>query len=77
MKDLEFLGNSQEDIRKFPAEARRDAGFQLHFVQMGQNPSDWKPMKTVGSGVVEIRIHKGCMYCTRSKRKPGKRVNPT
>jgi phage-related protein len=58
MKDLEFIGSSQEDIRNFPAEARRDAGFQLHFVQMGQNPSDWKPMKTIGTGAVEIRIHK-------------------
>lgn len=58
MKDLEFIGSSQEDIRNFPAEARRDAGFQLHFVQMGQNPSDWKSMKTIGAGAVEIRIHK-------------------
>lgn len=58
MKDLEFLGSSQEDIRRFPAAARRDAGFQLHFVQAGQEPSDWKPVKTVGSGAVEIRIHK-------------------
>lgn len=58
MKDLEFIGSSQEDIRNFPAEARRDAGFQLHFVQMGQNPSDWKFMKTIGAGAVEIRIHK-------------------
>ena len=58
MKDLEFLGSSQEEIRKFPAETRRDDGFQLHFVQMGQEPSDWKSMKTVGSGAMEIRIHK-------------------
>ncbi|MDT8428140.1 MAG: type II toxin-antitoxin system RelE/ParE family toxin [Pseudomonadales bacterium] len=58
MKKLEFLGTCQEDIRSFPVEARRDAGFQLHFVQMGQDPSDWKPMKTIGVGAVEIRIHK-------------------
>ncbi len=58
MKKLEFVDGCQEDLRNFPAEARRDAGFQLHFVQMGQDPSDWKPMKTIGAGVVEIRIHK-------------------
>ncbi len=26
-------------------------------VQHGLEPSDWKPMKTVGAGVREIRIH--------------------
>lgn len=57
MNEMEFIGSSQEDIKNFPAGARRDAGFQLHFVQMGQEPSDWKPMKTVGPGAVEIRIH--------------------
>jgi phage-related protein len=25
---------------------------------MGLAPSDWKPMKTIGSGVMEIRIHR-------------------
>lgn len=58
MKELEFLGTSQDDLKNFPAEARRDAGFQLHFVQMNQKPSDWKPMKTIGPGAIEIRIHK-------------------
>jgi phage-related protein len=28
----------------------------LHKVQQGLEPSDWKPMPTVGSGVREIRI---------------------
>ena len=58
MKTINFVGSSQDDIRNFPAEARRDAGFQLHFVQAGQEPSDWKPMKVVGSGAMEIRIHR-------------------
>ena len=58
MKPIEFVGSSQDDIRNFPAEARRAAGFELNFVQMGLTPSDWKPMKTIGPGVMEIRIHK-------------------
>ena len=33
------------------------AGRQLNFVQHGGEPSDWKPMPTVGAGVMEIRIH--------------------
>ena len=58
MKPIEFAGSSQDDLKNFPAEARRDAGFQLHFIQMGLEPSDWKPMKAVGSGAMEIRIHR-------------------
>ena len=57
MKRLEFVGSSLEDIRVFPAEARRAAGFELGFVQRGLDPSDWKPMNDVGAGVREIRIH--------------------
>jgi phage-related protein len=57
MKRLEFVGSSLEDLKEFPAEARRAAGFELEFVQRGLNPSDWKPMKEVGTGVREIRIH--------------------
>ena len=33
------------------------AGYQLYRVQSGLEPSDWKPMQTVGAGVQEIRIH--------------------
>src|SRR3546814_14308378 len=33
-----------------------DAGWQLELVQRGDDPDDWKPMKTVGQGVREIRI---------------------
>ena len=36
--------------------ARKEAGVQLHKVQQGFEPSDWKPMTTVGQGVREIRI---------------------
>ena len=58
MKPLEFLGSSQDDLKNFPAEARRAAGFELHFVQQGLAPSDWKPMKVVGAGAMEIRIRR-------------------
>ena len=36
--------------------ARRDAGFNLDFVQRGLDPENWRPMKTVGAGVNEIRV---------------------
>jgi phage-related protein len=57
MKPLRFIGSSLDDLRGFPAEARRQVGFELYAIQRGLNPSDWKSMKGVGSGVREIRIH--------------------
>lgn len=38
---------------------RRDAGFQLDKVQRGRDPDDWKPMRSIGPGVKEIRIRDG------------------
>ena len=57
MKPLRFVGTSLEDLRNFPSEARRLAGFELDAVQRGLEPSDWKPMQSIGPGVNEIRIH--------------------
>ena len=34
-------------------------GFQLNEIQCGRDPYDWKPMKTVGPGVREIRVREG------------------
>ena len=56
-KPLAWLGSSLDDVRAFPADARRAAGYQLGRVQQGLMPDDWKPMSTVGAGVYEIRIH--------------------
>lgn len=57
MKSLRFIGSSLDDMRDFPADARRQAGFELDAVQRGLEPSDWKPMTSIGTGVREIRIH--------------------
>jgi phage-related protein len=57
VKELKFVGSSLDDLRNFPEEARRIAGFELRAVQNGLEPQDWKPMRSIGSGVKEIRIH--------------------
>ena len=57
MKPLNFMGSSLGDLRNFPEEARKEAGFKLYAVQRGLEPSDWKPMPSIGQGVKEIRIH--------------------
>jgi phage-related protein len=54
MKTIQFLGSSLDDLRNFPDEARRAAGFELRAVQAGLPPSDWKPMRLIGEGVNEI-----------------------
>lgn len=57
MKKLRFIGASIDDLRDFPAEVRREVGFELDAVQRGLMPSDFKPMLNIGVGVYELRIH--------------------
>ncbi|MBF0168674.1 MAG: type II toxin-antitoxin system RelE/ParE family toxin [Alphaproteobacteria bacterium] len=56
MKPVIFLGDSKKRLNEFPKDARQDAGFQLHLVQIGRQPDDFKPMPAIGAGVEEIRI---------------------
>ena len=56
-KEIYWLGSSYKDLLSFPVEAKQDAGYQLHRIQNGLNPEDWKPFTAVGSGVKEIRIN--------------------
>jgi phage-related protein len=56
LKPVEFLGSSRRTLARFPEDARRTAGFQLDRVQRGLEPLDWKPVPTVGAGVVELRM---------------------
>ena len=56
MKEIEFVGSSLDDLRAFPSTARRDCGFELSKVQEGRDPTSWKPMSSIGSGVRDIRV---------------------
>ncbi|MBM4272159.1 MAG: type II toxin-antitoxin system RelE/ParE family toxin [Deltaproteobacteria bacterium] len=56
LKPLKFVGSSLDDLRNFPDEARRAAGFDLYAIQSGLEPRDWREMPIVGSGVKEIRL---------------------
>lgn len=57
LKPLRWLGSARAAVRAFPPDARRDAGYQLYRVQQGDEPSDWKPTRSIGPGVREIRVH--------------------
>jgi len=54
-----WIGASLDDLRDFPEAVRARAGNELHRVQMGLAPTDWRPISTVGPGVREIRITTG------------------
>ena len=55
-KPIRWIGSSRNDLINFPDAVRKKAGFQLRSVQIGDTPSDFKPMPTIGLGVEEIRI---------------------
>lgn len=55
-KEIRWVGTAYDDLLAFPAEIRRQAGFQLSMIQAGLNPKDWKPFDEVGAGTREIRL---------------------
>lgn len=55
-KLIEWMGSSLEDLREFPPDAMDEVGYQLHLVQSGLEPKDYKPFKDIGQGVKEIRV---------------------
>ncbi len=57
MRDVSFVGSSLDDLRSWPKAARQDMGRQIDRVQKGFDPTDWRPMPSVGRGVREIRVH--------------------
>jgi phage-related protein len=56
LKPVTFHGDSLVRLRDFPTGVRQQAGQELYRVQIGRDPSDWKPMQTIGAGVREIRL---------------------
>ena len=62
MKEIYWIGSSYDDLLDFPTEAKKDAGYNLHRLQIGLDPYDWKPMTSVGVGVREIRVHQEGEY---------------
>ena len=55
-KPVAFVGDSKDRLRDFPLDAKREAGFQIDKIQAGGQSDDFRPMPSVGPGVMEIRI---------------------
>ncbi|MGQ0701411.1 MAG: type II toxin-antitoxin system RelE/ParE family toxin [Panacagrimonas sp.] len=56
MKPLKFVGSSHADLCALPQPVRHALGVELMIVQFGGEPSDFKPMKTIGAGAYELRV---------------------
>jgi len=50
------VGSARNDLRAFPAAARRQAGHEIDLLQQGLEPNDFRPMPSIGAGVYELRI---------------------
>ena len=56
MKPVAWMGDSRKRMREFSPTARQQAGHELMRVQSGREPTDWKPMPSIGVGAKEIRV---------------------
>lgn len=51
-----MLESTRSVLQGFPKQVRIDLGTELRRVQAGLDPTDWKPMPSIGAGVREIRV---------------------
>ena len=55
LKEVHWEGDSKEVLTRFPEEVKRDIGFSLYALQQGEEPLDWRPLKSIGKSVFELR----------------------
>ncbi len=56
-KDVVFIGSSLKDLKKFPDDARAEAGYAIHLAQIGSKAINAVPMTGFGNaGVLEVVI---------------------
>jgi len=58
-KNILWVGSSMRAFQALPERARLRFSHDLERVQGGNHPSSWRPMSTVGAGVVEMRVSAG------------------
>ena len=56
MKEVMWVGDSREQLRQLPKGARKTIGKALIYAQLGEKHSRAKPMRGIGTGVIEA-IH--------------------
>lgn len=74
LKEVVWLGDSNEVVAGFPDSIKEDLGFQLYLLQKGQMPTRSRPMKSIGKSVFELKEqdHRGwyrVIYTLEAKNK--------
>jgi phage-related protein len=54
LRPLRWIASSRDDLSEFPDKVRYQFGHELFLAQIGEHPPSAKPLKGVGSGVVEL-----------------------
>lgn len=54
LRPLEWVGSSRKDLKALPDQVRRRVGYALYRAQQGKASTDTKPLKGMGSNVVEV-----------------------
>jgi len=54
VKKLFWYAGSKKDFIKFPDEVKNAIGYQLHRVQDGNEPRDFKPLNDLGKGITGV-----------------------
>jgi phage-related protein len=90
-RPIVWVGDSRRNLRNFPDDAKKLLGHELYLIQSGGMPKDAKPLKGIGSGVVEIalryasdafrvvlalQIASGFMFCTPFRKNRRKASPP-
>lgn len=52
---IAWEGDSREVLKSFPEDIRQNFGFELWELQLGERPSDYRPLTSIGPGVFELR----------------------
>ncbi|MYC75906.1 type II toxin-antitoxin system RelE/ParE family toxin [Candidatus Poribacteria bacterium] len=54
MKDVVWVGDSRQLLRQFPKDVRQTIGKALEYAQLGGKHPAAKPMRGIGTGVLQI-----------------------
>jgi phage-related protein len=57
------VSDSRKRIREFIDDAKKVVGRELYRTQCGSDPSDWKPMNTIGAAARQMRVQEDGPYC--------------
>ena len=54
LRPVEWVGSSKEDLKRFPGPVQDRVGFAVYQAQVGLKHRDAKPLKGLGSSVLEV-----------------------